>query len=74
MIKKINNKKRILNCTPSHDTEKDWHFGNASDAGILAAPQTIPKSKDLREVWWKIGDQGQTGSCVGWAATEQLII
>lgn len=73
MIKKINNKKRILNCTPSHDTEKDWHFDNASDAGILAAPQTIPKSKDLREVWWKIGDQGQTGSCVGWAATDSVL-
>ena len=32
-----------------------------------------PKSKDLRETWWKVGDQGTTGSCVGWATADALL-
>lgn len=64
--------KRILNCIPSRDIEKDWLFGHAVKAGVLAAPP-IPKSKDLREPWWKIGDQGATGSCVGWATADSVL-
>src|SRR5262249_46360326 len=29
--------------------------------------------KDLRESWWKIGDQGATGSCVGWATADSVL-
>jgi hypothetical protein len=63
---------RVLNCIPSRDTEKDWRMENALAAGILAAAP-IPQSKDLRENWWSIGDQGATGSCVGWATADSML-
>jgi C1A family cysteine protease len=33
----------------------------------------LPASVDLRQSWWTIGDQGQTGSCVGWASAEGVM-
>jgi C1A family cysteine protease len=66
--------RRILNVLPSKQPENDWSFDNASDAGVLAAPAAIPASKDLREAsWWKINDQGSTGSCVGWATADSVL-
>jgi C1A family cysteine protease len=65
--------KRILNVVPSRETEGDWQFQHADAAGLLAAPAAAPKAKDLRETWWKIGDQGSTGSCVGWATADSLL-
>jgi hypothetical protein len=66
--------KRILNVVPSRETENDWQFQHADAAGLLAAPAAAAlKSKDLRETWWKIGDQGSTGSCVGWATADSLL-
>jgi hypothetical protein len=65
--------KRVLNVVPSRETENDWRFAHADAAGLLAAPPAIPKSKDLRETWWKVGDQGSTGSCVGWATADALL-
>ncbi len=63
---------RILNCTPSRNTENDWHPENALSAGILrAAP--IPQAKDLREKWWTLNDQHSTGSCVGWATADSVL-
>lgn len=59
---------RILNCEPSRETQRDWRFEHAASAGILAATTPVPAAKDLREDWWEIGDQGETGSCVGWAS------
>jgi C1A family cysteine protease len=64
--------KRVLNVVPSRDTEKDWMIEAADQAGLLAAP-AVPKAKDLRETWWAIGDQGSTGSCVGWATADSLL-
>lgn len=72
-VSKKSHTKRILNCIPSQHTERDWGFDNALDAGLLAAPAALPASKDLREQWWKIGDQGATGSCVGWAAADSVL-
>jgi hypothetical protein len=66
-------KRRILNCLPSTDTERDWGLEHAGDAGILAAGAAPPRSKDLRESWWRIGDQGSTGSCVGWASADSVL-
>jgi len=63
---------RILNCVPSRDTDKDWRIDNAMAAGMLAAAP-IPASKDLRERWWPINDQGSTGSCVGWATADSVL-
>jgi hypothetical protein len=37
-----------------------------------AAP-ALPASKDLRTDWWKISDQGTTGSCVGWATADSVL-
>ena len=66
--------KRVLNCIPSQDTERDWRYEHADQAGLLAAARaTVPRSKDLREPWWTIGNQGATGSCVGWAAADGVI-
>jgi C1A family cysteine protease len=66
--------KRVLNCIPSKETENDWRLEHAARAGLLAAAAPkIPARKDLREAWWKVGDQGSTGSCVGWATAEGLL-
>jgi len=64
---------RVLNCLPSRDTEDDWRLQDAADAGILGAVTALPPSMDLREDWWSIGNQGSTGSCVGWAAADSLL-
>jgi hypothetical protein len=65
---------RILNCVPSEKTETDWQLHNAQDAGLVAAgARATPASKDLRESWWKIGDQGATGACVGWATADSVL-
>jgi C1A family cysteine protease len=65
--------KRVLNVVPSRETERDWQIEQADAAGVVARAATVPKSKDLRETWWKIGDQGTTGSCVGWATADALL-
>jgi hypothetical protein len=64
--------KRILNCIPSRKTETDWRAEHADAAGVLATA-AIPSSKYLRQTWWKINDQGHTGSCVGWASADSVI-
>ncbi len=64
---------RICNLLPArHDTTKDWQIENALAAKAIAAPPaTLPASVDLRDdSWWKIGDQENTGSCVGWGSTD----
>jgi hypothetical protein len=73
MAKKRPFQERILNCIPSREVEKDWGMQHAVQAGLLAARAALPSSKDLREAWWKIGDQKNTGSCVGWASADSVI-
>ena len=63
---------RILNCVPSRETEKDWKFQHAVGANIVSKPKTLPKSVDLRQTWWDVGDQQQTGSCVGWGSADAV--
>src|SRR4029453_9555884 len=65
--------KRILNCVPSQATEDDWKMDTAEDAGVVAAVPRIPPSKDLRQSWWRIQDQGTTGSCVGWGTADGVL-
>jgi hypothetical protein len=66
--------KRILNCKPSRDTERDFGVQHARAAGVVGdAAARIPATKDLRDTWWKIVDQGSTGSCVGWAAADSVL-
>jgi hypothetical protein len=40
---------------------------------MVAAAAPIPASKDLRVAWWKVADQGSTGSCVGWATADSVL-
>lgn len=66
---------RILNCILSRDTQRDWRIEHAIKAGQVAKEELsrIPAKKDLREKWWKIGDQEDTGSCVGWATADSVM-
>jgi len=65
---------RILNCEPSRDTDTDWRFRHAEQAGLLGdTAQTLPASTDLRADWWQVGDQGSSGSCVGWASADSVL-
>jgi C1A family cysteine protease len=57
----------IFNCVPSVETETDWSLDDAIDAGVLDTQIAPPDTVDLRESWWPIEDQGQTGACVGYA-------
>ena len=54
--------KRILNALPSQDQAQDWLMRHAREAGVLDAAAKVPPRRDLRELWWKVGDQGAT-SC-----------
>jgi hypothetical protein len=65
--------KRVLNVVPSPKTDRDWRIEHADQAGLLAAAPSITSSKDLRAAWWKVGDQGSTGSCVGWATADSVL-
>ncbi len=66
--------KRILNCISSRETENDWRLKKAKTDGVISVKPKIPLSVDLRDnTWWKIKNQGTSGSCVGWAATDSLL-
>src|SRR5919109_4928017 len=65
--------KRILNVRPSRKTEDDWTFDVAAEADLVTAAPRIPSSRDLRTDWWRIADQGTTGSCVGWATADSVL-
>lgn len=64
---------RILNCLPSPDQADDWNLASATAAGVLTKRARLPASVDRRAAWWKVGDQGATGSCVGWATADSLL-
>lgn len=63
---------RVLNCIPSPNIEKDWLFEDMTKACVVGQ-DPIPDSKDLREDWWAIGDQADTGACIGWATGDSLL-
>ena len=67
------NQQRICNLVPSRDTEADWQFETAVSSEALAAAAAPPRKVDLRRTWWKVGDQEDTGSCVGWATAEGVV-
>ncbi|HMS48893.1 MAG: C1 family peptidase [Candidatus Microthrix subdominans] len=64
---------RICNLVPSTETEKDWQFEDAVASGALEAVAAPPAKVDWRQKWWTIGDQENTGSCVGWATAEGVL-
>jgi len=64
---------RICNVVPSRKTEGDWGYVQAVKSTALTAVAAPPASVDLRKAWWTIGDQEDTGSCVGWASTDGVM-
>jgi hypothetical protein len=63
---------RVLNIAPSPGREEDDTPAAAMAAGHLHdAPP--PDSVDLRAPWYEVGDQGKTGSCVGWALADSVM-
>lgn len=64
---------RICNLFPSRKTESDWSFEAATQSRAITAVAAPPASIDLRAPWWTIGDQEDTGSCVGWASTDGVM-
>lgn len=69
--KRIN---RITNCVPSANVESDWLLADADAVSVVPpAPEELPDAVDLREEWWQVGDQGATGSCVGWASADSVL-
>jgi C1A family cysteine protease len=65
---------RICNLVPSKDTDRDWRYEDALASAALGAPAALPASKDLRAPsWWKINNQLNTGSCVGWATADGVV-
>jgi C1A family cysteine protease len=65
--------RRILNVVPSKNVELDWKYDVAIQSAAVAAIKAPPPSKDLRTAWWAVGDQENTGSCVGWASTDGVM-
>lgn len=69
-----NESERICNLVPSRNLQDDWGFASALAADALESPvAALPPSVNLQAEWWKIGDQGSTGSCVGWASTDGVL-
>jgi hypothetical protein len=64
---------RILNVGPSPAREDDHTPAAAVAAGHLREAGEPPERLDLRAPWYAVGDQGQTGSCVGWALADSVL-
>jgi len=64
---------RVCNLVASRNTQDDWGIEHAVMANAIAAPPAAPPTKvDLRASWWDIGNQEATGSCIGWASTDEV--
>lgn len=63
---------RVLNVRPSPSRTDDHTPAAAEAAGHLRAVDP-PAQVDLRAPWYTIGDQGKTGSCVGWALADSVM-
>jgi hypothetical protein len=62
---------RVCNLVASRNIERDWSFNDALASRVIEAPAvSLPASVDLRAPWWLIGNQENTGSCVGWASAD----
>jgi hypothetical protein len=64
--------RRVLNVAPSPDRHRDFPVAEARRQGLLDGTP-VPDAVDLRRAWWAIGDQEETGSCVGWALADSVM-
>ena len=60
---------RVLNCGPSRILEESIDPTH----GIHPLEHELPEKVDLRRAWWDIGEQRETGSCVGWAIADSVL-
>lgn len=66
--------KFILNCEESQKTEDDWDYSVALKSNFLNDDTDIIEPFDPRNhSQWKIGDQDNQGSCVGWAVADSCL-
>ena len=65
--------RRILNVIPSTRTEDDWGLAIALSSGVVKKVSPLPAEVDLRADWWAIGDQRETGGCVGFASADGVL-
>jgi hypothetical protein len=63
---------RVLNIAPSPARDDDDLPDIAERRGVLS-PDDPPERVDLRAPWYGVGDQGLTGSCVGWALADSVL-
>lgn len=63
----------ICNVLESRDQHKDWSLRKIRRLGLDATGLSLPASVDLRASWWNVGNQGDTGSCIGWAVADSLL-
>lgn len=63
---------RVLNVAPSPDRHRDFPVARARQEGLLDGTP-VPATVDLRRDWWAIGDQEETGACVGWALADSVM-
>jgi Papain family cysteine protease len=65
---------RILNCIESVEADHDWDYQTAIASGFFT-PKALRPIVDYRigKTWWTIGDQKDTGSCVGWAVVDSCL-
>jgi len=67
------NYRRILNCVSSEGQQNDWQLDQTTESGLLDDTIELPSTADLREPWWKIRDQKDTGACVGFATADGVL-
>lgn len=63
---------RIVNVRPS-PARQDDHTPEAAVANGHLREVDPPRQVDLRAPWYRVGDQGKTGSCVGWALADSVM-
>jgi len=64
---------RVLNCIRSKKQSDDWTPEQALESGIIKDRKRLPRKLDLREDWWTIRDQQNTGACVGFATADGVL-
>lgn len=64
---------RKLNVVPSKRKKDDWSIHKAILRKEFKLPEIVPAAVDLREDWWKPGNQLHTGSCVGWSLADGVL-
>ena len=72
MAPAVGGTERLLTAGPSPARERDRTPADAVAAGHLRE-EDPPPVHDLRADWWEVGEQGETGSCVGWAVADSVL-